>query len=252
MDFFIRPAFYERAWFPPLCLVPVALVIWGLYRVRITRITNRLRLQMEAQDKERRRIAQELHDTLLQGFIGIGLKLDALVNDLPDSVQPVRNRLRTILSQSQQYLDEARRSVWKLRSASLEQGDDLPKVVFDSSRRVLEGTGIHLNFSVDGVRRRLAPAVEDNLLRICEEAIVNALKHANPTHVKVNLEFNAKQVRLRVWDDGCGFNPQGTKGSKEGHFGLIGIQERVRSISGRLFLNSQPGKGTELIVTIQA
>jgi signal transduction histidine kinase len=207
---------------------------------------------MKLQLEERRRIAQELHDTLLQGFVGIGLKLDAVANDLPNSFAPVRERLRTILLQSEQYLNEARRSVWKLRSASLEEGEDLSKAVSDSSRRLLDGTGIQLKFSVEGVPRRLAPIVEDNLLRICEEAIANAAKHANPTQVKAHLEFNAKQVRLRVWDDGCGFNPQGTKGSKEGHFGLIGIQERVRSISGRLSLNSQPGKGTELIVTIQA
>jgi signal transduction histidine kinase len=139
-----------------------------------------------------------------------------------------------------------------LRSASLEKGEDLSKAVSDSSRRLLEGSGIQLNFSVDGVRRRLPPIVEDNLLRICEEAIVNAVKHANPTQVQVNLEFNAKQIRLRVWDDGCGFNPQATEGSKAGHFGLVGIQERVRSISGSLSLNSQPSKGTEIIVTVHA
>jgi ligand-binding sensor domain-containing protein/two-component sensor histidine kinase len=250
LDFFIMPAFYERAWFRPLCLLAAALAIWGLYRMRIARITDRLRLQMEAQDKERRRIAQELHDTLLQGFIGIGLKLDAVANELPDSLASLRERLRTILLQSEKYLNEARRSVWQLRSASLEESEDLSKAVSDSSRRLLEGTGIQWNFSVDGVERRLALIVEDNLLRICEEAIVNAVKHANPTQVQVNFEFNAKQVRVRIWDDGCGFNPQGTEGSKAGHFGLIGIQERVRSISGHLSLNSQPGKGTEIIVTV--
>src|SRR5262245_21918585 len=80
----------------------------GLYRLRIARIANRLKLQMEAQGKERKRSAQELHDTLLQGFIGIGLKIDALANDLPDSLLSIQERLRKILLQSQHNVSRKR------------------------------------------------------------------------------------------------------------------------------------------------
>src|SRR5262249_9747833 len=103
---------------------------------------------------------------------------------------------------------------------------------------------------VHGAERAINSASEDNLLRICEEAIANAVKHARPTQVAVTLEFNSEAVQLRVRDDGCGFHPAGPEGSKEGHFGLLGIRERVKALSGMLSMDSAPGRGTSLWVII--
>jgi len=199
---------------------------------------------------ERTRIAQELHDTLLQGFTGVGLKLDALTSSLPPSLDNTREQLQKLLEQSDEYLIEARRAVWELRSPSVEQTADFSKALMKVSDRVLEGTGIPLHFSTGGIVCKPPSAIERNLLRICEEAVTNAAKHARPTEVEVSLECTPNELRLRVRDDGSGFDPQGPAAIKDGHFGLVGIRERAESIAGDFSLNSQPGQGTDILVTV--
>jgi signal transduction histidine kinase/ligand-binding sensor domain-containing protein len=250
LAFTILPAIYERAWFPLLYLVPAALVVWGLFRLRIKQVTDRLNLQLETQGNERKRIAQELHDTLLQGFTGIGLKLDAITNGLPDSLATVREQLRKILGQSDQYLTEARRSVWELRSKTLEQATDLSQALSNTSESLVEGTSIRLIFATEGNPRKLDPLVESNLLRICEEAVTNAVKHAQPTQIQVSIAFGTDEVRLRIADDGHGFDPEGPNANKAGHFGLMGMQERAKSLDGTLTVRPLPEKGTEVDVTV--
>jgi signal transduction histidine kinase len=209
-------------------------------------------VRVEAIVAERTRIAQELHDTLLQGFTGIGLRLEALTSGLPASLSATKGQLEKILDQSDEYMTEARRSVWKLRSPSLDNHADFSGALRRVSERALEGTGIRLSFSVEGANRKIQHDAEGNLLRICEEAVANAVKHAHPTQVEVNLQFNAKELQLRVRDNGCGFNPGGPDGSKAGHFGLVGIRERASSLAGHVSLNSLPDQGTELIVRVPA
>ena len=207
-------------------------------------------VRVDAIVEERKRIAQELHDTLLQGFTGIGLKLDALASALPESLSPTKEQLEAILEKSDEYMTEARRSVWKLRSPSLEKHADFPTALMRVSERAVEGTGTRLMFLVEGTVRTAEHDIEGNLLRICEEAVANAVKHAHPTQVEVNLQYAAKELRLRIRDNGCGFNPDGPEGEKVGHFGLAGIGERAKSLAGNMSLKSRPGQGTEIIVRL--
>jgi signal transduction histidine kinase len=215
-------------------------------------VTNedRATLQQIAQQNERKRIAQELHDTLLQGFTGIALKLDALTSSLPAELSQTKEQLKTLLQQTDEYLAEARRSIWKLRSNTLKSTEDLAQALVKVSERALAGTAIRLNFSVFGAERTIKTVSEDNLLRICEEAIANTVKHAHPTKVDVTLEFNREIVRLWVRDDGCGFHPSRLEERASGHLGLLGIKERVEALSGMLSIDSSPGRGTSLWVII--
>jgi signal transduction histidine kinase len=137
-----------------------------------------------------------------------------------------------------------------LRSPSLETFGDFANALKKVSERAVQGSGIRLHFTTSGAGTKPAPAVEDNLLRICEEAVINAVKHAHPAQVDVDLNYCPAELRLRIRDDGVGFNPNGPDASKDGHFGLVGIRERVKSIGGQLFLNSRPGAGTELAVSV--
>jgi signal transduction histidine kinase len=229
---------------------------------RVQERTKELNFEMSARNEaevrvkailaERTRIAQELHDTLLQGFTSIGLKLDALASSLPSSLAATKEQLQKILERSDEYLIEARRSVWELRSPSLEKFGDLSQALKKVSERALQGTDIQLHFMSNGTARTLAPIVESNLLRICEEAVANAAKHARPTQVEVTLEFNSKDVQLRIRDNGCGFDPKSGGNSADGHFGLVGMQERAKTMAGRFSLNSRPGAGTEIVVTVQS
>ncbi len=248
--FSIKAPWYQQAWFLLFCSLLAMLAIWGMHRLRLAQQSARMNLRLESQAIERKRIAQELHDTLLQGFIGIGLKLDAIATSLPESLSVVRDQLRKILDQSDQYLTEARRSVMKLRSATLEDGGDFSHALSVAGARLTEGTGIQLLFSVHGERRPLPPLIESNLLRIGEEAVSNAVRHAQATRVDLDLKFGNKEVSLRIQDNGRGFEPHGPEAAKSGHFGLLGIQERANAMAGHLSLTSQPGKGTEIIVSV--
>jgi len=231
-----------------------------LLETRVQERTRELKFEMGARKEaevrinaivaERTRLAQELHDTLLQGFTGIGLKLDALTNKLPPTLVSEKEQLGKILTQSDEYLIEARRAVWELRSPSLEKSWEFSKALMKVSERALHGSGVRSHFKTNGDACPLAPVVEDNFLRICEEAVRNAVKHARATKVEVHLDYSSDEVRLRIRDDGCGFKPHGPDASKAGHFGLVGIRERAKSIAGNLSLKSQPGQGTEILVSV--
>jgi len=207
-------------------------------------------LQLAAQQDERKRIAQELHDTLLQGFTGIALKLDALATSLPPGLLKTKQQLLQALEQMDHYLGETRRSIWNLRSPTLQSIENLSEALREASERALAGTAITLSFLVQGAARKIGNAVEHHLLRICEEALANAVKHACATRVEVVLAFASKEVQLQIRDNGCGFEPASWEVSKRGHFGLLGIKERVASLFGMLSVDSAPGKGTRLLVTI--
>jgi signal transduction histidine kinase len=179
-----------------------------LLETRVQERTRELKFEMGAREEaevqvkatlaERKRIAQELHDTLLQGFTGIGLKLEALTSKLPPTLATTKEQLQKILEQSDEYLVEARRAVWELRSLSLGKPGDFSETMKKVSERTIRGTGIHLRFTTGGAECKLSPAVEDNLLRICEEAVTNAVKHAQPIKVEMNLEYTPKELRLRI------------------------------------------------------
>jgi signal transduction histidine kinase len=211
---------------------------------------NVMTLQLAAQQDERKRIAQELHDTLLQGFTGIALKLDALTTSLPPALSKTKQQLQQALEQMDHYLGETRRSIWNLRSPTLQSAEDLSKALLEASERTLAGTTIILSFSVQGALWRIGNVLEHHLLRVCEEALANVLKHAHATRVEVVLDFTSKEVQLQIRDNGCGFEPTSWEVSKRGHFGLLGIRERVASLFGMLSVDSAPGKGTRLLVTI--
>ena len=97
---------------------------------------------------------------------------------------------------------------------------------------------------------RLSASVESVLYRVAQEAVRNATRHAAPGHVWLTLHADDASARLEVHDDGRGFNPQGPDGAKAGRLGLIGIRERTKSLGGKLSLSSQPGQGTEVVVTV--
>src|SRR6266704_2961076 len=140
--------------------------------------------ELAAQQEERKRIAQELHDTLLQGFTGIALKLDALTTSLPPALSKTKQQLQQALEQMDHYLGETRRSIWNLRSPTLQSTEDLSKALREASERALAGTAITLSFLVQGPARKLGNVLEHHLLRVCEAALANVLKPAHATRVE--------------------------------------------------------------------
>ncbi len=198
---------------------------------------------------ERNRIAQEIHDTLAQGFTGIALQLEAAEEILPCAPGQAQAHLRRARDLAQDSLVEARRSVMDLRTTSL-HGRDFPEAFAAQARQRLEASGIELRFHCCGTPRALDVRQEHNLLRIGQEALTNALKHSQAKEIRVEFGYEAQQVWLRIQDDGRGFAPE--QASAGGGFGVIGMRERARQMQGHLTISSQPGEGTEVLVVLPA
>jgi signal transduction histidine kinase len=206
-------------------------------------------VQFRAVLTERTRLARDLHDTLEQTLTGIGFQLDAVAKLFvrnPEGSSQHLQLARNWLRQSQVGL---RRSIWDLRSRELEQFD-LASALRRSAEQLVDGTEIQLEFMTDGEKRSLPEVVEENVLRIGQEALTNVAKHAHATRVKIMLEFGACTLRLVVEDNGVGFEHGQTPVPGDNHFGLLGMSERAKRLAGHIIFESRRGRGTSIVAEI--
>lgn len=206
-------------------------------------------LQFKAVLSERTRLAQELHDTLEQTLTGIALQLDTtskLFQKQPDGASRHLELARSLVNQSQV---EVRRSVWDLRSRALEQFD-LPSALTTSTRQLTDGTSVRVEVAAQGRVRPLPETIEENLLRIGQEAVTNIIKHSGASAATIHLDYGAQSVVLKIEDNGRGFAVEERAGPDNGHFGLLGISERVKRMNGQISLTSAPGNGTTVRIQI--
>src|SRR5260370_29480170 len=145
--------------------------------------------------------------------------------------------------------DEGRRSVMDLRASALE-GQNLPAALEAGARQWTAGSRVEVHVDVTGGERQLPEDVEQNLLRIAQEAVANALKHAAAGTIRIRLQLEARRLCLRVEDDGRGFEQPEAFSTLRGHFGLLGMRERAERLGGALNLPTRPGDGTQIEVTV--
>jgi signal transduction histidine kinase len=198
---------------------------------------------------ERNRVAREIHDTLSQSLGAISVQLELARGHANEISAPARNHLASAHKLARAALAEARDSIWNMRSQVLEKGD-LGQALEGILFQMTAGTGVTPNMRVEGTRRRLPPVIENNLLRVGQEAITNANKHAKPTRIDVTLEFDRRSVRLTVEDDGVGFTVGSTSDGDRRRFGLVGIKERAELLGGTMEITSAPGEGTRVVVAV--
>jgi signal transduction histidine kinase len=192
---------------------------------------------------ERSRIAREIHDTLAQNFVAISAQLETvarLFRSSPDSAIGHLDQARILVRSG---LAEARRSVMGLRPLALE-GGDLPAALREIADQL--ALSVSIEVQITGRVRRLAPALEANLLRIAQEAITNAVRHAQASLITVEVDFGERSIRLIVADDGLGFDAEAQMSKSGGRLGLIGMRERSEHIGAALAIDSRPGRGTRI------
>lgn len=242
VDFRVVPYFYETWWFSAIIAGGLALAIWGAYRMRLMQIRGRLVAVMG----ERLRIARELHDTLIQGFSGVTMQMQALSNRLAPSEE--RETLKEVISDAGSCLKEARRTVAGLRSTPGNAG--LATAIAHAAKQASDSNGIQVSLDLPPLNQVIPMEVEYHLLRIAQEAISNTIKHSGARHLDIQLQLRGRRIHLRVADDGRGFAPEALESQPPGHYGLIGIRERVLQIHGTLTLTSTPGQGTVVQVDV--
>ncbi|MFN7914156.1 MAG: two-component regulator propeller domain-containing protein [Vicinamibacterales bacterium] len=244
--FTLHPRFYQTWWFYVLLAATLGALTWVTWQLRVRQLRRQFALVLG----ERVRLSRELHDTLLQSLVGVALEFDAVSKSLETSPAAARERVIRIREQVEEYIREARRSIWSRRSPALDTGD-LIDALKDGADRARAGHDVGFTFEQTGTRRRLSSNVEHQLLRIGQEAMLNAARHAQASSIRMHLHYDPDRVTLTVSDDGRGFDTaRGPEGTTD-HYGLTTMHERAQQAGGRLTISSTPGQGTVVEAQIQ-
>lgn len=242
-----QPHFYQTAWFLALCALAATTLAWGWYRLHVRNIRQRFAAVLE----ERNRLAREMHDTLIQGCVGVSALLEAASSAREVSPSISDELLDRARNEVRAAVDEARLAVWNLRQGS---GEGLAPALSQLTRRLSLETGIPIRFESSGSPLTLGAESERSLLMIIREALQNSLRHAAPKSLSVALNFDRRGLQVEIEDDGCGFDTSiihSSNGSPdERHYGLIGMRERAEKLGGKLFITSSPGKGTQVRLSV--
>ena len=247
----LKPPFYETTWFYTICALCLCALLWLLYRIRVQQLTDRMRGRLEERARERVRIARDLHDTLLQGIQGLVLRFHYATEQLPEG-EPARAMLAAALDRADCVIKEGREKVTELRSEV-----SAPAELERQLRRVAEGleadASSRIRIVVSGEPRALQTAVQDELYSIGREALVNAVRHSGAKQLLVELTYGTQQVSLRCSDNGCGMSNESVSGSPmQGHWGIIGMRERAKSLGCKLEFFSSVGIGTDVAIRVPA
>ena len=241
--FQIAPAFHQTRWFQLLLLAVGVAIATAAWRMRVGQVRSKYSLILV----ERTRMAREIHDTLLQSLLGVMLRLGEVEKTVDESASAAKQQLGRLRQQLEFYIREARQSIRDLRSPLL-QTRDLATALRETGERLTVGQAV-FEFGATGPARRAPLRVEEHVLRIAQEAISNALRHARPQVVRVNLSYTSTSMALRVSDNGEGFDRLAIDGD-DGHWGITSMQERAAQIEAEFQLRSAPGQGTAVELTV--
>jgi signal transduction histidine kinase len=240
--------FWLRWWFVPVYVLLVLLAVFGFYRLRLLQLTKTMNLRFEERLAERMRVAQELHDTLLQGVISASMQLDVAVDHLPPD-SPLQPSLRHILQIMSQVIAEGRNTLRGLRTSS-DNAHDIELAFLRIPEELASNSKTGYRVLVEGTPVPLKSVIRDEVYSIVREALVNAFRHSGATHIEVELGYTANRLKVLVRDNGCGIRPEVIRKGREGHWGLSGMRERAERIGAKFKVMSGPSAGTEVELNV--
>lgn len=248
MPFVVEPELWQTGWFLSAVLFVALGGTWGLYRLRVRHVSRQLAARFEERLAERTRIAQELHDTLLQGFVSASMQLHVAASDVPDAL-PARASLVRVHRLMRQVIDDGRGAVRGLRSEQ-PAARPLDQALLALPAELAIDSNVEYRVTVGGTPRPLHPLVHEGVYRIGREAVVNALRHADARRIDVVIDYAGREFRLAVRDDGRGIDEPTRRDGRVGHWGLTGMRERADEMGARLTLWSRAhaGTGVELVI----
>ena len=246
----VAPAIWQTWWFRSACLLIVGSGILLLYQFRLRSLTHQMNMRFEERLAERTRIAQELHDTLLQGFLSASMQLHVADDRLPEN-SPAKPMVSRVLTLMKDVIEDGRNTLRGLRSRSYEL-HDLAQAFSRIPEELSLQQPIDYRVIVEGPPRPLHPVIRDDVYRIGREALVNSFRHAQANSIEVEIEYGVNQLRVNVRDNGVGIDPQVLRTGREGHWGLSGMRERAERIGARLTVWTRPAGGTEIELSVPA
>lgn len=248
IGFRVQPTFWQTWWFQLAAVLVGTAAVWGVHRLRVLQVARQLDIRFEERLAERTRIAQELHDTLLQGFLSASMQLHVVAARVPDE-SPMKPMLDAVLKLVSRVIEEGRNAVRGLRSAGVDP-HDLEQAFAGIQRELETATTTSYQVVVKGRPRLLNPMVRDEVYRIGRESVVNAFRHARATSLEVELEYGLGELRLTVRDDGHGIELGVLHSRSERPSGLVGMRERAEQLGARLTVRSRIGSGTEVTLVV--
>ena len=243
------PVFWQRWWFLLLCALACMSALLAFYSYRLHRLTTQLNLRFEERLAERTRVAQELHDTLLQSVISASMQLSVAVEHLPEDL-PAKPSLTHVLDVMGQVLEEGRNALQRLRSSAVSGPVDLEQAFSRIRHELASREEISFRVTVEGRPRPLHPLIRDEVYGIGREALVNAFRHSQARNIEVVVEYKAGRLRVVVRDDGGGIDPHVQGSGGESHGGHSGMRERAERIGARLKVRSRAARGTEVTLSV--
>lgn len=246
----VLPPWWATWWFRAASALLVLVLGWLAVRARIRYVRREVMLQMEARNNERMRIAQDLHDTLLQGLLSASFQLSVVQDELAPAAK-ARPLLEHVSNLLRQLVQEGRNTVRGLRTWGFDS-EDLEHAIGTVPDDLQIESSAQYRVSVEGQPRALLPAKRTEAYLIAREAISNALRHANASVIEVSLEYLPDTFRLTVRDDGRGFGAQTVAERSGSHFGLAVMNERAERLGGVLSISSGPDIGTEIVLSAPA
>ena len=242
------PPFWKTRWFRYSLVLLAIGALLALYRWRLYELKRQLNLRFEERLAERTRIAQDLHDTLLQGVISASMQLHVANEHLPDDspANPLIDRVMLLMGQ---VVDEGRDAVRGLRSAYA-NSDDLGTAFAQIGEEFRTDQTKDYSVIVEGTPQELHPIIRDGAYRIVREALTNAFRHSRGSKIEVELEYTSRHLKILIRDNGAGIDPNVVELGRDGHWGLTGMRERAENIGGRLKVWSRANAGTEVELLI--
>jgi len=238
-----RPHFYETWWFGAGCLLTIAVLVFAVHRLHVAQLRNRFGAVLE----ERGRLAREMHDTVIQGCTGVSAVLEAASSLKPSQSGLKQDLIDCARAQIRNTVNEAREAVWNLRNRDNSR-ESIEPLLQRMTARLSHESGVRVEYNARGKPFSLDQSTTHEIMMVTREAVCNAVLHANPSKVRMNVAFGEDVLTLEVIDDGQGFDMAGTQSA--GHYGLIGMRERVQRMGGIFSLSSRPGDGTELTIHV--
>jgi signal transduction histidine kinase len=249
--FRIGAPFYEQTPYRLAALCLLAAIFWLIHRYKLQREAAHVRLQAEAQGDERLRIAQDMHDTFLQGIQASRIMVEVGLNYMdkrPSESKRLLQRAVAIMSDATQ---QARQTVSSLRS-TVPSSILLSRIEKLAAEAETHPVKALVKVESTGTPRKLCPTVDDDIYLTVSEAFCNALKHARAKQIQIAIHFRPAELEITVTDDGIGISPSTLLRGREGHFGLTGMRERAERVGGALRIDSDEGKGTQIRLLIPA
>lgn len=248
LDLKVEPQLWQTWWFQITAILCTGLAAFAVYRMRTQRLSRLISVRFEERLAERTRIAQDLHDTLLQGIYSASIHFDLANNRLPEN-SPAKPAVQRGLDLLRQVSQEGRNALRSLRSAH-STSDSLEQALSLLPKEFTLPESIDFLVTTEGESRVLQSLVRDEAYLIVREAVINAFRHARASKIEIELDYASRGLHILIRDNGCGIDPEMVRTGREGHWGLTGMRERAEKMGATLEVSSRVDIGTEIELSV--